>query len=152
MTETEHTGYSFFQGNTMQKLYQNNLQFFDNDIYQHFSRIYLLGQNTYDSPWKLPTTPPVSLKPRLFLSRYVEFANGINRKTEWSKWEDIAYRAIKFIYPAMAAKFLYWRRDKHCSRFVDMVHDKVRIVEFWKNEEERMRDHIQIKFSFSNQI
>jgi hypothetical protein len=118
----------------------------------HFSRLYFLGNNTFDQPWKLPTTPPASLKQRLILERYVEFANQLNKRTEWSKWERFVENLLSVLYPPLAPKFLFWRRMKHCNRFIQALSEKMQQVQFWKSEEERMRDYIQIKFSFSNKM
>lgn len=62
-----------------QKLSAKNFKFFDRDIYQHFCRIYFLGNNSARQPWKLPINPPATLKPRIILERYHDFVNDINR-------------------------------------------------------------------------
>ena len=60
------------------KVLHSSFKFFDRDMFQHFCRIYFLGSNDANHPWKLPVNPPIVLRPRIILERYVEFANSIN--------------------------------------------------------------------------
>jgi len=100
----------------------------------------------------LPTTPPASLKQRIVLERYVEFANDINAELQWKRWEGIVYQVLHLVYPVILPKYLLWRRKTHCRALLTKLFDKVHILKFWKNEEETMRDLIQIKFTFSSQV
>ena len=36
-------------------LIEKNLKFFENDIYMHFGRVYLLGTNHVNQKWKIPS-------------------------------------------------------------------------------------------------
>ena len=75
-TDKELEGATSGQGNL--KVLHSGFKFFDRDVFQHFCRIYFLGNNDATHPWKLPVNPPIVLRPRIILERYVEFANYIN--------------------------------------------------------------------------
>ena len=52
-------------------LMSKNLKFFERDIYQHICRIYLVGNNYVNEPWRICINPPISLRNRIVLEKYV---------------------------------------------------------------------------------
>ena len=52
-------------------LMSKNLKFFERDIYQHICRIYLVGNNYVSEPWRICINPPISLRNRIVLDKYV---------------------------------------------------------------------------------
>jgi len=69
---------SLFNAKMRENLVYNNLQFFERDIYQHFSRIYLLGNNSYQQPWRISPNPPLSIRHLIIHERYQQFVTAIN--------------------------------------------------------------------------
>lgn len=130
-------------GNTNHLKYlEENLKFFDRDVYQHFCRIYLVGNNRALHPWRLPLKPPASLRPRILLERYVQFANEINQEFTWTKLEIFGLKALAFLYPAALPRYIFWRRRNNCVRFLNLLSQKMDSERsFWKNDEDRMRYH-----------
>ena len=74
----ESSNTSMFNRGIQHQLQSRNFQFIDRDMYQHFCRIYFLGSNKADSAWNLPLNPPASLRSKVKLERFAEFATAIN--------------------------------------------------------------------------
>jgi hypothetical protein len=66
-------------------------------MYQHFSRIYFLGNNRIDAPWNIPLNPPMTLRNRVKLDKYYEFAQSINEAMDWNNYERIMLNVLKIL-------------------------------------------------------
>lgn len=133
---------SLFNARMRENLVYNNLQFFERDIYQHFSRIYLLGNNSYQQPWRISPNPPLSIRHLIIHERYQQFVTAVNTEMLWSSWESILIKLVTIFYPAILPTFTKWRRKHHCAHFIGVLGHATDEIKFWKNEEDRMRNLI----------
>ena len=59
---------------------------------------------------------------------------------------------VYVLYPASKNIYLNWRRKAYCEKFIKLMSHGIVKYQFWKNEEDRMRSRINLKFSFSRKI
>ena len=68
------------------------------------------------------------------------------------KYSSCTHYLISLFYPALFPHYIYRKRIKSCYKLIKKFDDKFQEANFWKNEEERMRGHIQTKLSFSSNM
>ena len=60
----------------------------------------------------------------------------------WSRKERILFRLIAFCYPPLLPLYLQNLRTDHCIQLINVITQKLSEVNFWRNEEEKMRNFI----------
>ena len=71
---------------------------------------------------------------------------------KWARSERGMLGLLRVFYPSLIPKFMLWRRKKHCSKFIMLLSKNIELIPFWKNEEDRMRNYMLTKFSFSHNL
>ncbi|CAI5739113.1 unnamed protein product [Hyaloperonospora brassicae] len=87
----------------------------ERDLPEHMSRLYLAGYNDPDSPLKLRTTVPPSLKKVLYDVEFKNLADRINRVLAWqrgpcSSWGEVVYYLVALICYPFASEVKLFRR------------------------------------------
>ncbi|CEM39792.1 unnamed protein product [Vitrella brassicaformis CCMP3155] len=106
------------------------------DLPFHVQRIYLLGNNSYDSPWGMDPVPPPILEPHVLPDRYAAFADHVNRIGRWYWYQKVLLATLKVLYLPLsyhARQRGRRRRAKAMLGFVSTLEghhpDKI----FWKS-------------------
>mmetsp|Transcript_32807 Transcript_32807/g.50094 ORF Transcript_32807/g.50094 Transcript_32807/m.50094 type:complete len:136 (+) Transcript_32807:3377-3784(+) len=123
-------------------------------MYQHLSRVRLIGDNSPYHPWSIPVTPPGCLRQYVAFEGYVTFVGRINEQLRWSKVERVKYFLLKICYPAFIPQFLKSHRHKYCRRLIHVFSKALSNPEtlIWKSEEARMRNYFETKITFSKNL
>ncbi|ETN20331.1 hypothetical protein PPTG_03357 [Phytophthora nicotianae INRA-310] len=87
----------------------------ERDLPEHMARLYLAGYNDPDSPLKLRTTVPPSLKKVLYDVEFKNLADRINRVLAWqrgpcSSWGKIVYFLVAVLCYPFASEVRLFRR------------------------------------------
>jgi hypothetical protein len=86
------------------------------DMPHHYHRIYLVGNNTYFSPWFLPDIPPGYLESEIDIVDYTTFAENLNKRISWGLWEFLVYLLLLFIPPL----YLMWESYRRKSKYLKL--------------------------------
>ncbi|KAF4035099.1 hypothetical protein GN244_ATG12869 [Phytophthora infestans] len=87
----------------------------ERDLSEHMARLYLAGYNDPDSPLKLRTTVPPSLKKVLYDVEFKNLADRINRVLAWqrgpcSSWGKIVYFLVALVCYPFTSEVRLFRR------------------------------------------
>jgi hypothetical protein len=104
------------------------------DLLYHVARVYLVGNNSNYSPWRVPKNPPTKLASMISKKAYSQWSD-ISDVAGWSKIEKFIMKALYVLFPPIG--FLYYHNcEKNAvkrltARFALYKHDS-----FWKSMEE----------------
>uniref|UniRef100_A0AAV1UFW3 DUF8003 domain-containing protein n=1 Tax=Peronospora matthiolae TaxID=2874970 RepID=A0AAV1UFW3_9STRA len=98
----------------------------ERDLPEHMSRLYLAGYNDPDSPLKLRTTVPPSLKKVLYDVEFKNLADRINRVLAWqrgpfSSWGEVVYFLVALICYPFASEVKLFRRHVRVNELKRIV-------------------------------
>ncbi|KAI9909584.1 hypothetical protein PsorP6_015025 [Peronosclerospora sorghi] len=98
----------------------------ERDLPEHMARLYLAGYNDPDSPLKLRTTVPPSLKQVLYDVEFKHLADRINRALAWqrgscSSWGKIIYFIVCIICYPFASEVKLFRRHVRVNELKRIV-------------------------------
>nr|CCA17325.1 unnamed protein product [Albugo laibachii Nc14] len=76
----------------------------DQDLVHHIARVYFLGSNTFNHPWKLDSALlPESLQEIIYHSTFIQFADNCNRILDMdSSYRQWLYFALRILCPPAA--------------------------------------------------
>lgn len=79
---------------------------------------------------------------------YTSFVENLNEKIKmnYSSWVE---NLIILFYPALYPYYISKNRQRNCHRLINEVEGQFSGADFWRSEEQRMRDHIVAKLTFS---
>lgn len=91
-----------------------NPELVSKDMGFHRYRIFLLGNNTYYSPWSLARTPPIELNTEIYQDEYSLFVDNLNKEVVWRWWENLISILLTITMPHFSILWSYYRRkDKY---------------------------------------
>lgn len=96
-------------------------------------RIYLVGNNEINSPWRVPKNPPAAMRERINAEKYEAFAQQINECYKHSKTEIILSNSLPFLYPVLKPLMNKIKRKERYYAFKQAfisISDK---MEFWNS-------------------
>jgi hypothetical protein len=116
------------------------------DMGFHGYRIFLLGNNTYYSPWSLARTPPIELNTEIYQDEYSIFVDNLNKELVWRWWENLISLLLSITMPDFSILWSYYRRrDKYMKlrNFISQCSE-----DFWiKIELRQMSNSLRISAS-----
>ena len=86
------------------------------DMPYHYHRIYLVGNNTYFSPWFLPEIPPAYLESEIDIVDYTRFAENLNKRIQWRIWEFLVYLLLLLMPPL----YLMWENYRRKAKYYQL--------------------------------
>ncbi|KAG1712591.1 hypothetical protein DVH05_000333 [Phytophthora capsici] len=98
----------------------------ERDLPEHMARLYLAGYNDPDSPLKLRSTVPSSLKKVLYDVEFKNLADRINRALAWqrgpcSSWGKIVYYIVAVLCYPFASEVRLFRRHVRVNELKRIV-------------------------------
>jgi hypothetical protein len=60
-----------------------------------------LGNNASSSVWKVSSVPPLAIKKKLNMDKYLEFIEKVNEGAEWKLWERVIKVMTCVVYPIL---------------------------------------------------
>ena len=106
------------------------------DLPFHEQRIWLIGDNSYHRPWCLPTTPPASIQSEVLPEQYALFANGINTRSRWFRWQHILCWVLIWVYHPLGLFALSISRKHKYQEIKDYIQRDAE--EMWRKIEVRL--------------
>ncbi|CAD8207127.1 unnamed protein product [Paramecium pentaurelia] len=130
----------------------NNFQLID--LMYHVHRITLLGNNSPENPWKLPSHPESGIEYLMDLEEYKRFANKINKFAEWKKQEKILLIIVSILYYPLYWMILTYIKKKKYLRIIEYFHQsnimKLMDDQFIKIKISKSADYTLLYFDIFN--
>jgi hypothetical protein len=105
------------------------------DLPFHIRRVYLLGHNSFHSPWALAPEPDPEVADLVFPEAYVQFAQAVNEHTQWRRWEYWAELALRVLYFPLSIAWQRYRRSLKARSLLLFIKQYNEII--WRKIESR---------------
>ncbi|CAK65210.1 unnamed protein product (macronuclear) [Paramecium tetraurelia] len=137
---------------TDELLKNNNFQLID--LMYHVHRITLLGNNSPENPWKLPSHPESGIEYLMDLEEYKRFANKINKLAEWKKQEKVLLIIFSILYYPLYWVILTYTKKKKYLKIIEYFHQsnimKLMDDQFIKIKISKSADYTLLYFDIFN--
>lgn len=116
------------------------------DMSFHTCRLFLLGNNSYYSPWSLAHAPPVELNAEIYQDEYLLYVKNLNKELVWKWWENVISIVLIIIAPPVQMIWDYLRRKDKYIKLRTLVSECSE--DFWiKIELRQMANSIRLSTS-----
>lgn len=105
------------------------------DLPFHIRRLYLLGHNSYISPWALALEPDPEVVDLVFPDTYSQFAQAINQHTHWRRWEHWVELCLQVVYFPLSCVWKRYRRRLKANKLLLFIQQFNEII--WRKIESR---------------
>lgn len=105
------------------------------DLPFHIRRVYLLGHNSFNSPWALAPEPDPEISDLVFPEPYVSFAKSVNQHTQWRRWEHWVELSLRVLYYPLSMAWQHYRRRLKAKKLLGFIKQYNEVI--WRKIESR---------------